>query len=1750
MTKLKFNSTSLLKSLAISFLIFIFFISFSAKSFAATGIYEVVNFQGKVVNKTAGTNVTNGNYDFTFKLFSVSSAGSVIWTENFNTANGNQLTVTDGIFRVALGSVCVFTGGSCQGNTNSAVDFNSDSLYLDITFNGETFATRVRLTAVPYAFNAKQVNGLSVTNNGGNTLNIAANKSLIVSNSLTFAGTDSTTITFQGTDTYVGRTTSDTLTNKTIGSTGLIFSGAATDITTVSNEDFTLTPNGSGNLILTGDFDTQVLIGASGATTEFPLLVRNGIGNNAALAIDNLNSGDILTASSAGTTRFSITSAGGIKLGAAEGSSGECLKSGGAGAAATYGACGSGSQTPWAQDIDADNFSLLDFGTNITARAALTITSTASNTLTFDAGNNIITFAATDTTLSASGLTTITSSSSLAISAATLELGGTGASTIQTNSNDDLTLTPNGTGNLILTGDFDSQVLIGASGATTEFPLLVRNGIGNNAALAIDNLNSGDLITASAGGTTKFTISTTGAIASQAYITDANAVLYTSTTGVVTRVAETETASQCLISGAGASGTPSWSTCPGGSGGSNWTLNTTNGTISPNNGTVDLVLGFGTAAASTASAKFSVTNLAGTLSPIASISATTDSGGNGNGLVFSSNGTSNVATIQSLRNNTLTIGGGTTGDIVLRAGEGIVFIGENEVKNGGLTFYSSGVGIADPTITTDASGNLTISAGQSGASVIVGDGSGNISLSLTAAADGLIADKTVALAAAYSGTDFTFNRILTSDAAGENQNGTVLYVADTSTGLSGTTVGHTLIKGNVDLTTSTFTGNLLDLQVEGATKFMIDASGNVKIGSSSNTPGVLSIDGGVANNAALIIDNNNSGDLLTASSAGTTKFSITNSGGIKLGTAEGSSGNCLKSGGAGAASTWGTCGSAVDGVTITTFTNGGGTTWTKSDYTGLKFTEIIVTASGGGGGGADGDTTSANGGGGGGAGGTAIKMVAEASLGATETVTVGAGGTAGANTGGVGGTGNSSSFGAHASATGGTGGDGSAGGTDQNAAKGGAAGTGSSGDVNLTGGSGTGGVGLNGPFAQGGTGGSSYWGGGGAGAEQNAGGSTAGSNSSAYGAGGGGAAQGDTATGAIGGTGTAGVVVTLNYKSSSGDLAEWYETKEGVEASDIVAISKDSLQYSSRLGLQKVSVLEKAGAGSNVIGVVSTSPYETIGGDILENAKRPRPIALAGRVPVKFTESNGKVKAGDLLTSSSIPGVAMRATKAGVTIGTALEDSDCREGQQCKVLVMVSTSYTTGALLNVAMRDNGISMDEIPGELDYSRIVLAQMIQDKENIVDSQISEIYTDRLAAGLEIITPRVLADEIETNTLWVNNASVSGVLTADIIRANKIEGLEFTVRDQVLSMKDLFGSQSMVSNNDLENSSSEGDLISQVKNLFAGVVEFIGQVIFRNNVEFEGQVAFNKDSAGYAKIQKGQKFVEIVFEKEYLNQPVVNASLAIFNLSDETFKKYIEDGFCTELEGIEVCQDKITDVILNGSIEYALKNQTSKGFVIFLSDQAPLDITFSWQAIAVKDVKTIVGDGPAGLVLPFEGDYLPSNKFGEHSLDPAIKDKDLRLGLRGHDGLDIPLVSGSSVLAVDSGEVEIENNDYGITIYLKHIWGRSVYGHLSERLVKEGDKVTKGQKIALSGNSGLTTGPHLHFGITLNNSKADNGYKGYENPWHYLSFTKLNLKEAVAGVSTSSASLTPTLTPTPSLQPEIQPENSLPEGLVINN
>ena len=93
--------------------------------------------------------------------------------------------------------------------------------------------------------------------------------------------------------------------------------------------------------------------------------------------------------------------------------------------------------------------------------------------------------------------------------------------------------------------------------------------------------------------------------------------------------------------------------------------------------------------------------------------------------------------------------------------------------------------------------------------------------------------------------------------------------------------------------------------------------------------------------------------------------------------------------------------------------------------------------------------------------------------------------------------------------------------------------------------------------------------------------------------------------------------------------------------------------------------------------------------------------------------------------------------------------------------------------------------------------------------------------------------------------------------------------------------------------------------------------------------------------------------------------------------------------------------------------------------------------------------------------------------------------------HQGVDWAVPVGTAVMASSGGTVTKAGwgSGYGYVVYIRHDDGRETrYGHLSKVLVKAGQKVSQGQKIALSGNTGRSTGPHLHFEMRINGSAVN--------------------------------------------------------------
>ncbi len=139
------------------------------------------------------------------------------------------------------------------------------------------------------------------------------------------------------------------------------------------------------------------------------------------------------------------------------------------------------------------------------------------------------------------------------------------------------------------------------------------------------------------------------------------------------------------------------------------------------------------------------------------------------------------------------------------------------------------------------------------------------------------------------------------------------------------------------------------------------------------------------------------------------------------------------------------------------------------------------------------------------------------------------------------------------------------------------------------------------------------------------------------------------------------LVGVLQISSPNADLAERIESSESLSAGDVVEIDPAMSGHFRK---------SKAALSTRVAGIVSSAPAITLAnlGDI-KNAPRidTRPVlALAGTAPVKVTNEAGNIQIGDLLTTSSTPGFAMRCaerlTCAGAILGKALEPFAAKTG--------------------------------------------------------------------------------------------------------------------------------------------------------------------------------------------------------------------------------------------------------------------------------------------------------------------------------------------------------------------------------------------------------------------------------------------------------------------------------------------------------
>ena len=200
-------------------------------------------------------------------------------------------------------------------------------------------------------------------------------------------------------------------------------------------------------------------------------------------------------------------------------------------------------------------------------------------------------------------------------------------------------------------------------------------------------------------------------------------------------------------------------------------------------------------------------------------------------------------------------------------------------------------------------------------------------------------------------------------------------------------------------------------------------------------------------------------------------------------------------------------------------------------------------------------------------------------------------------------------------------------------------------------------------------------------------------------------------------------------------------------------------------------------------------------------------------------------------------------------------------------------------------------------------------------------------------------------------------------------------------------------------------------------------------------------------------------------------------IIENEQDTEKTNIEESNNLEVKNEETNQDEVnTDNVSNKEENKIEENQEEANIEQIVNETETLTIA-----------QEILNN--YSIIKPAEGGFI-SSEFGTREEEGDIVTS-------YHNGIDIGVVVGTDVVSATDGEVILstESSSYGKYIKVQNGDLITTYAHCNDLLVKEGDTIKQGDKIALSGSTGNVTGPHLHFEII---------YKGeYINPREILEF-----------------------------------------------
>jgi len=404
------------------------------------------------------------------------------------------------------------------------------------------------------------------------------------------------------------------------------------------------------------------------------------------------------------------------------------------------------------------------------------------------------------------------------------------------------------------------------------------------------------------------------------------------------------------------------------------------------------------------------------------------------------------------------------------------------------------------------------------------------------------------------------------------------------------------------------------------------------------------------------------------------------------------------------------------------------------------------------------------------------------------------------------------------------------------------------------------------------------------------------------------------------------------------------------------------------------------------------------------------------------------------------------------------------------LILAICLLITSGPIIKIFPINNSLAQEEPISEEQTQEEVLKQEQAELEKKIDEQnqrLKEINEELAQKEKELQNTRDEKSSLqrEINTIKNNISQLNLNIKADKINIEKlnleINSLNYDIRDIELAVGD--------------KEESVGEILRKIQR--NGNQNFLTFLLKGNSladsllesqtlVDISSQLSIEIEHLKEFHTELNEKVAEVDNKKNNIERNTKNLEYRKVIVQDQESEKQIileqtknkEAEYQDQVEELRKIQDEIAGEISN--IEDELR---SKFDVSLLPIKRPG--VLEWP-IALKE------DGGIGII---------TQHFGEISS---------LYGGKPHNGLDIGVPVGTPVVSTEDGIViAVDNNDqsswqkyqYGKHVLIEHNNNlATIYAHLSKQVVNKGDIVKRGDIIGYSGNTGYSTGPHLHFGV----------------------------------------------------------------------